>query len=167
MNVDPDYRYTYDVPAEAWYGHTIAGAPRIGVHRSHVDGGVAWEFSIEEHDLNGPTLLLRTFGDAWDAFGDVPELFEALRTEQPDTLTELRALLGGLGFEDITKRTRAQDGSRCWLRGDPEPDDVRSVRDVHGDVWTRGLYDIWSSPETVEASWTYIAKKFGPLTEVQ
>jgi hypothetical protein len=104
-----DYTLTYDVSTEAWYALTDRDAPRIGVHRSHAGGGVAWEFSVEERDLSGPTLLLRMFDDSWDAFADVPELFEVLRTETPHTLTELRVLLGQLGFVDITKRDRPPD----------------------------------------------------------
>jgi hypothetical protein len=101
-----EYRLTYDVSAEAWYAHTDRDGPRIDVHRSHVGGGVAWEFHVEERNLNGPTLRVQMFDDSWDAFADVPELFEALRTERPHTLTELRALLDRLGFADITKRVQ-------------------------------------------------------------
>jgi hypothetical protein len=55
---------------------------------------------------------------------------------------------------------------RTWNAGDPEPSDARQVRDVHGDVWTRGSFGVWSSPETAHASWWYVAKKWAPLTEV-
>ena len=109
MNVDPDFRNTYDVWSELWCVDTLDSEERrrVGIHRSHRDGGVAWEFHLIEREVGGrPTLQLRMFDDSWDAFADAPELFEALRMETPHTLTRLRALLDRLGFEDITKRGR-------------------------------------------------------------
>lgn len=119
---DADYRLTYDVSAEAWYAHTDRDAPRIGIHRSHVEGGVAWEFHVDEHNLNGPCLQIHMLEDSWAAFDDVPGLFGALRSEQPSTLTELRALLDRLGFADITKRTRP--GVAVQEDGHPECSNV-------------------------------------------
>lgn len=60
---------------------------------------------------------------------------------------------------------------RVWIAGNPEPSDVRlRVRDKHGDIWTPeqvlGGVRAWSTPETALATWDYLAKKWGPLTEV-
>ena len=99
----------YIVNGEAWYTHAVPPEARtegIMIQRACRDGGVAWEFRITEHDLSGATLKLSMFGDSWQAFADVPELFVALREQQPCTLTELRAVLNGLGFYDLTERTR-------------------------------------------------------------
>lgn len=44
---------------------------------------------------------------------------------------------------------------------------VTQVRDIHGDVWTHvpGTFE-WSSPETQNCAWSYMARKWAPLTEV-
>lgn len=60
---------------------------------------------------------------------------------------------------------------RVWTVGNPEPADVRlRVRDKHGDIWAPeqvlGGVRAWSTPETALATWDYLAKKWGPLTEV-
>lgn len=56
---------------------------------------------------------------------------------------------------------------RVWNRGDDEPADHPQVRDCHGDVWTwvPGTFE-WSSPETQNCAWSYMARKWAPLTEV-
>ncbi len=108
-----DYRYTYTVNAEAWY----FADPRVParrddlrkmvVAREHVGGGVAWEFTVQEYDLGGPALQIRLFHDAWDAFADIPELFEELRSHSPRTLASLRTMLDELGFIDSTARNES------------------------------------------------------------
>jgi hypothetical protein len=55
---------------------------------------------------------------------------------------------------------------RVWHKGDPEPKFVASVRDVHGDVWTRDHTGVWRTPETAPCGWGYMANKWAPLTEV-
>jgi hypothetical protein len=56
---------------------------------------------------------------------------------------------------------------RVWNRGDDEPADYPWVRDCHGDVWTHvpGTFE-WTTPETQNCAWSYIARKFFPLVEV-
>lgn len=57
---------------------------------------------------------------------------------------------------------------RTWVEGDPEPGhDVKHVRDKQGDVWTRGTYGVWTTPDTVGAAWPYLVKKWAPLIEVR
>lgn len=55
---------------------------------------------------------------------------------------------------------------RVWRKGEPMPEDVGKVSDVHGDVWTRNVIDEWTTPETKPCGWPYMAKKWAPLTEV-
>lgn len=62
--------------------------------------------------------------------------------------------------------TEAPASPRVWQDGDPEPDNVRRVRDRHGDIWTRNYGGFWESPDTMPCAWWYIAKKWAPLTEV-
>lgn len=47
-----------------------------------------------------------------------------------------------------------------------QPPDVAKVIDRHNDIWTCTTTDVWTSPETVDCGWSYILRKFGPLTEV-
>jgi hypothetical protein len=56
---------------------------------------------------------------------------------------------------------------RVWSKGALEPADHPPVRDCHGDVWTHvpGTFE-WSSPETQNCAWSYMAKKWAPLVEV-
>lgn len=54
---------------------------------------------------------------------------------------------------------------RMWFTDDPEPEYVERVRDSEGDVWTRNLYGVWTALG-LPAAWWYIAKRWGPLTEV-
>lgn len=98
------YRYDYVVNKEAYYASVMKEPDSIQIHRSHVEGGCAWKFSMTRRNLGGGTLELKMFGDAWQAFGDAPELFEVLRKEQVRTLGELRTVLDALGFTDITQR---------------------------------------------------------------
>lgn len=104
-----DYVNAYIVNGEAWYTQAVPPNVQMSgvtIQRAHRDGGVAWEFRIEEHDLGGPTLQIHMFADSWQAFADVPELFAALREQQPRTLTALRSVLAGLGFYDLTERVQ-------------------------------------------------------------
>lgn len=104
-----DYVNAFIVNGEAWYTKVVPpGIQTSGVmvQLACRDGGVKWEFRIDEHDLGGSTLQIHMFADSWQAFADVPELFVALREQQPRTLTDLRAVLTGLGFYDLTERTR-------------------------------------------------------------
>lgn len=108
-----DYRYTYVVTGDAWYTDHLPDAAeqrrqlmiqRHAVNERGYSNGVAWEFSVIQYDLSGPTLQIRLFHDSWDAFADIPELFEALRVRSPRTLRDLRGVLDDLGLIDITER---------------------------------------------------------------
>ncbi|GAA1030760.1 MULTISPECIES: hypothetical protein [Amycolatopsis] len=59
---------------------------------------------------------------------------------------------------------------RVWNADDPQPNDVTKIRDAMGDVWTREWVlvgsNIWTTPDTIPMTWERIAKKYGPLTEV-
>lgn len=104
-----EYVNAFIVNGEAWYTKAVPPGLRtsgVMIQRAHRDGGVAWEFRVDEHDLGGKTLQLHMFADSWQAFAEVPELFSALREQQPRTLAELRAVLVGLGFYDLTERVQ-------------------------------------------------------------
>ncbi|WP_326565101.1 hypothetical protein VSH64_24980 [Amycolatopsis rhabdoformis] len=63
-----------------------------------------------------------------------------------------------------------QTEPRVWNAGDPMPRDVFKIRDSMGDVWERNVTlggALWCTPETVPMEWERIAKKYGPLSEVQ
>lgn len=116
--IDPDYRYTYTVTGEAWYTDRLPNAyearkemmiQRHAVNKSGYSDGVAWEFEVAQYELSGPTLQIRLFHDAWDAFEDIPELFEAFRKSSPRTLDQLRGMLDELGFIDTTERRRGAE----------------------------------------------------------
>lgn len=77
----------------------------------------------------------------------------------------------GMTEADVVTRIewRYLDGRdpRVWNHGDEEPADHPQVRDCMGDVWTwaPGTFE-WSSPETQNCAWTYMTRKWAPLTEV-
>lgn len=101
MRIEEGWRYTYCISGEAWWEPKVED---VIIARDHDEGGGAWEFNVIAHNLGGPSLALEIHGDAWDAFADVPELFEALRTRVPHTFSELVAILDELGFVDVTPR---------------------------------------------------------------
>jgi len=69
-------------------------------------------------------------------------------------------------IEELRRKLQQSEAPRVWNCGDPEPEYVASVRDVHGDVWTRDHTGVWRTPETAPCGWGYMAKKWAPLTEV-
>lgn len=105
----PDgYSLTYFVHHEAWYAH-VPGAPRTEPHLvvcgGSADDSGAWEFRVSEHGINGGTVKVSVFADAFAAFRQIPEFFAALATQSPRTLSAVCALLDSLGARDITART--------------------------------------------------------------
>jgi hypothetical protein len=67
-------------------------------------GGVKWEFSIVEHDLDaGKPLRLEIFDEGWEAFTLMAPFFT--RLADVDTLDGVRELLDELGAVDETERT--------------------------------------------------------------
>jgi hypothetical protein len=114
MKLPDDHFLAYVVPHEAWYrAVTLNDPPSIQVMAASSHGGVAWEFIIEKQDINPswPALRLQMFDEAWDAFGQVPELFTALELRRPRSLPALRAMLDELGARDITERKKPKAAS--------------------------------------------------------
>lgn len=114
--IESAYRYTYVVTGDAWYATRLPNADemrrevtiqRHAVNDHGYSDGVAWEFDALQRDLGGPTLEVRMFHDAWDAFDDIPELFTALRERSPRTLDDLRVMLDEIGLIDVTERRKA------------------------------------------------------------
>jgi len=109
MAVPDDCRFAYIVNQEAWYSKVLTDEPKeIMVMAAADDGGVAWEFGVEERVLGGETVVqLHPFNDAFDAFAQIPDFFAALAEEKPSTLDGVRGILDRLGAVDRTERTRA------------------------------------------------------------
>ncbi len=99
-----DRTWTYIIQHETWYAPFKDDPPTIGVHATDDDGSAKWEFQLSEHDYNGSCIQLSLFSDAYAAFGDIPEFFEALRDEKPASLAHVRAILDRLGAHDTTER---------------------------------------------------------------
>lgn len=120
MGLPEDCTLTYIISNEAWY---TQAAERAGlwVHASADGGGVAWEFGVEEFDLNGPTVQVKLFSDAFAAFTQIPEFFAALAelhdTEHGNrapnvTLGDVRRILDRLGATDRTERVNPYSSRR-------------------------------------------------------
>lgn len=118
MILPEDARLAYIVTGETYYGRSLSRAERntieISADTRDVSGnhtGCLWSFTVyERHDLGSETCLqMELFSDAFAAFHQVPELFDALGEQapaEPNTLAELRTLLHRLGAVDVTKRHR-------------------------------------------------------------
>jgi hypothetical protein len=83
----------------------------------------------------------------------------------------IRGTKGGWYFSNsLTPEAPIVEGSGWgWAisRAELPLTQVTEVRDCHGDVWTwvPGTFE-WSSPETQNCAWSYMAKKWRPLVEV-
>jgi hypothetical protein len=111
MNLSPDCTLGYIVGHEAWYWMPDRGRKRyIRVGSDH--DGCDWEFMIEEYVFSSRESALRVclFGDSWQAFEQVPELFAALAADRPRDFDELRTVLDRIGAKDITERDRHAAG---------------------------------------------------------
>jgi hypothetical protein len=134
MNLPEGTRLEYIVTDEAWYAEAAYKGmrdhhPEINVRAGSSDGGVAWKFMIEEHDFSNSrpgrhstAVRVMVFGDALDAFVDVPELFTALRDGKPENLIHVRRILDQLGAADATEREspypappKVEAGDRAYL----------------------------------------------------
>lgn len=101
--------FAYVISKEAWYADVVR-APEVNVSASAEDGGVAWEFSVEEVDLGSHTAIrVKVFDDAFAAFEQVPGFFAALAAEKPLTLAEIVGILDRLGARDTTERVNPND----------------------------------------------------------
>lgn len=101
------------------------------------------------------------------------ERLAAINAQQSDEIADLKHALASAATPLGSRLSAGTDDAwisfgtgRAWIADDPEPDDVGQVRDSAGDVWTRNLYGAWTMPESRPAAWWYIAKRWGPLTEV-
>lgn len=100
-------RLAYIISHEAWYARypDIVRNPDINIMAAHKDGGVAWEFTVEEIELGGrPVIRVKVFDDAFAAFTQIPEFFTRLATGATTTLDDVRELLDCMGAADETKR---------------------------------------------------------------
>jgi hypothetical protein len=128
-----DAAFTYVISHEAWYSGVVKGR-EINVQAAHEEGGVYWEFSVEEVDLGQqqPSIRVKVFDDAFAAFAQIPAFFAALAADQVASLAGVVAVLDRLGAADVTERTG--------------PDGIRSIptvpRQVHDGLLALG----WTPP---------------------
>lgn len=107
MDLPEDTELTYIVGHEAWYAEANRRAnpdPYLSVVCSYPDGGCAWEFQITEHDHSGGCVRVEMFDDAFDAWEQVPELFQDMRHGPTRSLDDVRDILDALGARDKTPR---------------------------------------------------------------
>lgn len=114
MSLEPDCFLAYTIVAETYYAD-VAGKPNptLWISASCRDGGVDWQFDIEEVVLSGrPCTRLVIFDDGYKAFTQIPELFASLADTQPATIAATVDVLKRHGAVDITERTLPLSGRR-------------------------------------------------------
>lgn len=107
----------YVLPHEATYKDLYKDRPDEIQIRSR-DGG--WELSIAAEPRIS-SLKIQAFRDAFRAFHDIPELFEALAVDRPQTIADVRAICDRLGIRDATDRPPADD---------PHPEQRQATRAI-------------------------------------
>lgn len=128
-----DCFFAYVVSHEAWYASVVKGR-QIWIQAASREGGVAWEFAVEEEDLGGqPHVRVEIFDDAFAAFAQIPEFFAALAERKPDDLLKVADLLDEVGAKDTTERTG--------------PNGIRSMATVPRDVHDKLVSLGWAPPE--------------------
>jgi len=103
LTTESGYRLVYVIPQDAWYRNVVTEVS-ITVSKAADEGGCAWEFSVVEHRDIG--IRVEVFGDAFDAFAEIPEFFAELAKVGRTTLDGVREILDDLGFADATERTQ-------------------------------------------------------------
>jgi hypothetical protein len=120
MHLDADCYLTFNVNHQEHYYETLkaAGAASgrsVNVHSTSHGGGVAWEFAIEEVEIEKGRMCTRAriFDGAYPAFTQVPELFRVLARQRPHRIEDVVAILLGVGAMDTTTRTDpAEEGAQ-------------------------------------------------------
>lgn len=102
----PSVCYTWS--DDAWYHQAAQLRPErryILIMNAHEDGGVEWEFKIEERPDIG-SLGLVVFHDAFAAISGIPEFFYGLAGAV--SLEDVRKVARSNGFRDATRRHRGE-----------------------------------------------------------
>lgn len=96
-------RWEYIRSDQAWYASANRiDHPRLAVMRASTDGGVFWEFGIEQ--ISNIGVQVKIFDDAWVAFTERPDVFAALtRLGKGATIPDVQDALRSLGFADVTE----------------------------------------------------------------
>ncbi len=103
MNLPADAFLDYVIAKEAYYARVTRDEPEIQIRASSREDGVHWEFSAIQVGNIGVQICI--FDDAWQAFTDLPEFFQALTGRgKGATLDDVRDILDGLGGVDSTQR---------------------------------------------------------------
>ncbi|AFM10462.1 hypothetical protein PIS_073 [Saccharomonospora phage PIS 136] len=117
-----DWRLAYSIEDDAWYTTLTPNEhPTIHITASVPGDGAHWEITATEKTLIGdvPSLQLHVFDDAFRAFTDAPELFQALAGREPATIGELVAILRELGAVDETRREMPEPARNAPLSATP------------------------------------------------
>lgn len=114
------YAFGYMLTREAYYWNDATfpndkNVAMVGLYSIDNHGGCKWEFAIDQENQSGLPLRVKVFDDAWAAFAAVPEFFTALASHTKGSgnasdLTEVVEILDGLGFLDLTERTKGIRG---------------------------------------------------------
>jgi hypothetical protein len=164
---------TSKVEPEKWKPRLVTGLvtiPRSGFLNEFVTGVIGPRLSNQG---DGVTSLLTEDGDQrfvrTDSLRPAPTEPETEAAKFDRVAANVAATLKrdvNAEIEELRRKLQQSEAPRVWNCGDPEPEYVASVRDVHGDVWTRDHTGVWTSPETAPCGWGYMANKWAPLTEV-
>lgn len=122
----------YVVNREAWYypANQKIGSLEgrsLNVSAANPAGGCRWEFTVQEYDINGGAVRLQMFDDSFQAFEQIPGFFQALTSEQPSSLDQVREILDRLGAVDTTERVSP-------YRHDPRAELVRKVEEAQAEL---------------------------------
>lgn len=103
MNLPRDAFLDYVIAKEAYYAHVTREDPEIQIRAASREGGCHWEFTAVQVGNIGVQVCV--FDDAWRAFNDLPEFFQALAARgKGTTLADVREILDNLGAVDSTQR---------------------------------------------------------------
>ena len=102
-------QFAYELPGGSVLAYIVRESPRgravdIFASTALEDGGMRWEFAIEDASRarGWPTLHLAMESEGFPALIEVPELIAALGTGQFTTLDKLVEFLRSIGAEDQT-----------------------------------------------------------------
>lgn len=106
----------FSIPYETWYAETAVKPfekESIIIGFYDEQGGAAGEFRLE---WNEHGIQLKAFDDSWGALSRMPELLQLMDQldieKKETTVKEFAEMLRLLGYKDITKRDKRDDGSQ-------------------------------------------------------
>jgi hypothetical protein len=109
MNLPEGAHLAYVASHEAWYARANRiDHPELNIVAAAEGGGCHWEFTAEEYELGGRSVVrVRMFFDSFAAYDQMPEFFQALAQQgESASLARIRGVLDALGAVDETQRER-------------------------------------------------------------